>query len=422
MNLPAAPPISKQALGVYWNQREVGYLQRVDERSREYVFAYSSETSPPISLSLPLEQRRFDSAASRPFFEALLPEGAIRDQIASQLKLAASDSFGLLAALGRDCAGALQIAESSRMSQTPSVQWLDDRELDQLIEEIPRHPLGIQRDDEHLRLSLAGVQRKAVLVRDANGRFGKPLDGMPSTHILKPDLRDGSYPGLAANECFCMRLAAYCGLASASVELLTLAGRPCLVVERFDRELSSWPPRRLHQEDLCQALGLTPDFKYQHSGWRLPSYKGLAELLSVHSLEPGVDRLAGAQAAVFHFLVGNADAHAKNISLLHLAKGVRLAPLYDVVSTAVYPELSNELALSIGDELDPEAISSIHWSDLAQDFGLSAAPFARSRRRLAKRVSTQAVKLRDDAHAEGWHHPCIERIIEVIAARSQRVI
>jgi serine/threonine-protein kinase HipA len=408
-------------LGVYWDGREVGQLQRVDERSREYVFAYTPQASRPISLSLPLERKSFDSAASCPFFEALLPEGAIRDQIAGQLKLAASDSFGLLTELGRDCAGALQIAESSRMSQTPSVQWLDDRELDALIEQIPRHPLGIQRDDEHLRLSLAGVQRKAVLVREQSGRFGRPLDGMPSTHILKPELPDNGYPGLAANECFCMRLARRCGLSSASVELLTLAGRPCLAVKRFDRELSSWPPRRLHQEDLCQALGLTPDFKYQHEGWRLPSYQGLAELLSAHSLQPGVDRLAGAQAAVFDFLIGNADAHAKNISLLHHAHGVRLAPLYDVVSTAAYPELSRELALSVGDELDPNKISSIHWSDLAEDFSLNTSAFARVRRQLAERVAAEAVGLRDKARAESWHHPCIDVILDVIAARGPLV-
>lgn len=417
-------------LGVYWDRSEIGRLQRVDERSREYFFAYAADASRPISLSMPVERKRFDSAASRPFFEALLPEGAVRDQIASQLKLAASDSFGLLTELGSDCAGALQIVERRRMSQTPSVQWLDDRELQELIEEIPRHPLGIQRDDERLRLSLAGVQRKAVLVRETNGRFGRPLYGMPSTHILKPELpdggylgpADGGYPGLAANEYFCMRLAQRCGLSTASVELLTLAGRPCLVVERFDRKLSRWPPHRLHQEDLCQALGITPDFKYQHRGWKRPSYRGLAELLSAHSLEPGIDRLAGANAAVFHFLVGNADAHAKNISLLHLDGGVRLAPLYDVVSTAAYPWLNRELALSVGDELDPDAISSVHWSDLAEDFELNASGFTRARRKLVHRVLGEAALLRDEANAEGWHHACIESILDVIEARSERVL
>jgi serine/threonine-protein kinase HipA len=245
---------------------------------------------------------------------------------------------------------------------------------------------------------------------------------MPSSHILKPELPRSDYPGLARNECFCMRLAGRCGLPTAQVELVEAAGRPCLVVERFDRDLRTWPHGRSHQEDLCQALGLTPDFKYQREGWQLPSYRALADLLDGHSRSPGLDRLAGARAAVFHFLLGNADAHAKNISLLHAPEGLRLAPLYDVLSTAAYPELSTELSLSIGDELDPEAITSIHWSDLAEDFGLNAQAFERERRRLAETLAAEAPRLREEARAEGWDHRCIETILEVIAARAPRVV
>jgi serine/threonine-protein kinase HipA len=408
------------SLGVYWDGEEVGRLERVDERSREYSFRYT-DASRPISLSLPLSTRPFSAAESRPFFDALLPEGAIREQVASQLKLAASDSYGLLAELGRDCAGALQIVDAERISAPASVRWLDDDELAALVEELPRHPFGMRAGDEHLRLSLAGVQHKAVLVRDGSGRFGEPRDGMASSHILKPELPDSDYPGLARNEYFCMRLAARCGLSSANVTLVTPGGRTCLVVERFDREILTCPPRRVHQEDLCQALGLTPDFKYQKPGWKLPSYRALADLLDTHSSSPGLDRLAGAQAAVFHFLVGNADAHAKNISLLHSREGVRLAALYDVVSTAVYPELSTELALSIGDELDPDAITMVHWSDLADDFGLNAGAFEQTRRRLCDTVAAEAPRLRDEALAQGWHHPCIDTILDVIAARRPRV-
>ena len=409
------------SLGVYWDAQEIGMLERVDERSREYAFRYT-QPSRAISLSLPLSQEMFTPAQSRPFFEALLPEGAVRDQIASQLKLAASDSFGLLAELGRDCAGALQIVDTTRMSDPPSVRWLDESELDALVQELPRHPLGIQGEDEHLRLSLAGVQHKAVLVRDEHGRFGKPLDGMPSSHILKPELPASGYPGLATNECFCMRLAARCGLSTAGVELITAAGRPCLVVERFDREQSTWPHRRVHQEDLCQALGLTPDFKYQKEGWQLPSYRALADLLDERGPSPGLDRLAGAQAAVFHYLVGNADAHAKNISLVHTRDGVRLAPLYDVVSTAVYPDLSTDLALSIGDERNPDAITSIHWSDLANDFSLNSGGFERVRRELLDRVAIEAPRLRDEARANDWYQPSIDSILAVITARGARVV
>lgn len=409
------------SLGVYWDGEEVGRLERTDERSREYAFQYT-QPARSISLSLPMSQQQFSPAESRPFFEALLPEGAVRERIASQLKLAASDSYGLLTELSRDCAGALQIVEAKPMSEPPMVQWLDDRELDALIEELPQHPLGMRVADERLRLSLAGVQHKAVLVRDGSGRFGKPLDGTPSSHILKPELRGSEYPGLASNEYFCMRLAARCGLSSAGVELITAAGRPCLVVERFDREQVTLSHHRLHQEDLCQALGLTPDFKYQRAGWRLPSYRALAELLDLNSPWPGLDRLAGAQAAVFHFLVGNADAHAKNISLLHVRDGVRLAPLYDVVSTAAYPELSTELALSVGDELNPDAITQVHWSDLANDFGLNPGSFERVRRELVDTVAVEAPRLRDEARAQGWHDPSIEEILDVIAARAPRVV
>lgn len=408
------------SLGVYWHRDEIGKLQRVDERSREYYFQYTGSAR-AISLALPISAEPFTPAQTRPFFEALLPEGAVRERIAGQLKLAASDSYGLLSELGRDCAGALQILEAKRMSETPSVRWLDEDELDALIRELPRHPLGIHAHDERLRPSLAGVQNKAVLLRDDAGVFGKPLDGMPSTHILKPEPSGGDYPGLAVNEYFCMRLAARCDLPVAAVQLIEIAGHPCLVVQRFDRELSSFPPTRVHQEDLCQALGLTPDFKYQKEGWRLPSYAALAGLLDEHSPSPGLDRLAGAQAAVFHYLVGNADAHAKNISLIHGEDGVHLAPLYDVVCTAAYPELDTDLALSIGDELDPDSITSIHFADLADDFSLNATAFERTHANLGERVALQAPSLRDEALEEGWHDPCIERVLDVIASRVPRV-
>ncbi len=415
-------------LGVYWDGREVGRLDRVDERSPEYTFSYTRAPQ-AISLSLPLRNERFEPSECRPFFEALLPEGVVRERIAQQLKLVVSDSFALLAELGRDCAGALQIMQEGAELDAPSMAWLEGRELDALIEELPRHPLGIDVGDRRLRLSLAGVQNKAVLVRDSAGRFGKPLAGMPSSHILKPQPSAGGertgtegYPGLAVNEYFCMCLAARCGMSAAPVELVTLAGRPCLVVERFDRDLSVWPPRRIHQEDLCQALGLTPEFKYQKEGWRLPSHRALAEVLNDHGAAPGVDRLAAARAVVFNFLIGNADAHAKNISLTHTENGVRLSPLYDLVATAVYPDLSPELSLGIGDELNPDAISSIHWLDLAEDFGLNATAFARIRGGLVESVRAESVRLRDEARVEGWHHPCIEGILDVIDARSPRVV
>lgn len=408
------------SLGVYWDGVEAGRLKRVDERSREYSFSYSN-LERPISLSLPTDQPSFTAAESRPFFEGLLPEGVLREEIANQLRLAASDSYGLLAAIGWDCAGALQITAGEPPSEHPEVRWLEDEELDQLVEDLPRRPLGMRAAEERLRLSLAGVQRKAVLVGDGNGHFGEPLGGMPSTHILKPEAPGGEYPGLPVNEYFSMTLARRCGLDVANVELIATAERPCLVVERFDRDRSTDPARRVHQEDLCQALGITPDFKYQQPGWRVPSYAGMADLLDRYSLRPGVDRLAVGRAAIFNFLLANADAHARNFSLLHQPGGVRMAPLYDLVCTGAYRELSTELSLAIGDEFDPAKIGAAQWSDLAYDLRLQPRAFERLRAELAVVVPAEANALREQARQEGWHHRTIDAVVAQIETRSKRL-
>ncbi|HXP28914.1 MAG TPA: HipA domain-containing protein [Solirubrobacteraceae bacterium] len=213
-----------------------------------------------------------------------------------------------------------------------------------------------------------------------------------------------------------MLLASRCRLRAAAVGLTSIADRACLVVERFDRERTE-PSLRVHQEDLCQALGLTPDFKYQLPGWRVPSFSALSNLLDEHSPFPGLDRIAAAKAAVFNFLIGNADAHAKNIALLYTREGVRLAPLYDLVSTACYPDLSTELAMGIGDELDPNAITSMNWADLAADFGLNAHAFEHVRREQAATVFAKAEELRDEARVAGWHRPILDQIVDVIGAR-----
>jgi serine/threonine-protein kinase HipA len=180
--------------------------------------------------------------------------------------------------------------------------------------------------------------------------------------------------------------------------------------------------RRRHQEDLCQALGLTPDFKYQQPDWALPSYAALGQLLNEHVSRPGADRLAVAQATLFHYLVGNADAHAKNISLLHEEGGrVRLAPLYDVACTAAYPELHRDLALSIGDVFDPEQIGETEWDDLGIDLGLGGAAFRKRRRAFTGQVLAAGSSLREEALRDGWHDPVIDAILDVISQRARRV-
>ncbi len=409
-------------LQVTWDRRAVGKLEKTgDAYSTEYRFRYADEGAPRISVALPVRLEPYTAWESQAFFEALLPEGTLRETLAGRFRLPLNDSFGLLEQLGRDCAGALQIAGSARMSEAPDVDWLDDEQIAQLVVDLPNRPLGMTPDGR-MRLSLAGVQRKAVLVRDRDGRFGEPLHGMPSTHLLKPEPADERYAGIATNEYFCMRLASAVGLPAADVELLTIADRRCLVVSRFDRDRATFPARRLHQEDLCQAIGIPPGFKYAAPDRPRPSFRDIADVLIAHGSQPGRDRLTTSRMALFNFLIGNADAHGKNVSFLHDDRErVRLAPLYDLVSTTVWPALDRRLALSIGDEFDPAEITFVSFDELAADLGLVTRSFARDRARFVARTAAAARDLLGVAKRDGWHHPMLGRVVELISARAAQV-
>jgi serine/threonine-protein kinase HipA len=218
-----------------------------------------------------------------------------------------------------------------------------------------------------------------------------------------------------------MRLATAVGLPVAEVELVTIAGRPCLVVTRFDRDRDVVPARRLHQEDLCQAIGLPPGFKYASPDRPRPCFKDIADVLDRYGSQPGRDRLTAGRMAVFNFLVGNADAHGKNVSFLHGGGGrVRLAPLYDLLSTAAWPDLDRDLAIAIGDEFNVDAITSVSFDDLAADLGLNVAAFSRERREFVADLGVAARDLLGVARRDGWHHPVLDATAAVIAYRTLR--
>ena len=199
--------------------------------------------------------------------------------------------------------------------------------------ELPKTPLLAGEDG--IRLSLAGAQGKAaVAIRD--GSYLLPVGGSPSTHILKPDSE--RFPGLVENEFFCMRLAAALGLDVAPVEIAAAGSIRFLQVSRYDRRpdgAEGWT--RIHQEDFCQALGIAPELKYQNEGG--PGFKECFKLIRANSSIPVYDVLKLFDAVVFNFLIGNNDAHGKNFSFLYDGDETRLAPLYDLVSTELYPDL-----------------------------------------------------------------------------------
>jgi serine/threonine-protein kinase HipA len=316
--------------------------------------AYSDEAlerwprnSPLISCSLPLGPKPLEAAA---FCKGLLPEGRALQVMADQARLATSDTFDLLARYGRDVAGALVISGEEPEPRRFGVEPYTPESLLEQVEDLEDHPLGSHDDSE---LSLAGLQDKLLLVRLEDGSWGRPLRGRPSTHILKVDnLR---YPGLIEAEAHCLLLARAVGLTDTEVELASIGETRCLIVSRFDRAVDGKQVRRIHQEDLLQALGIDPErnrrrAKYEAGGG--PRLKNAAQLLDSYAPEPRrqLDRLVA--ATTFTALIGNADAHAKNLALLHRSPGeIELAPLYDTVPTALWPRLRPEAAMAIGGQV-----------------------------------------------------------------------
>lgn len=381
-------PRKAKRLGVWYAGRHVAELEQrkaFDIRCRytEDAFDQWAMSSPVISCSLPLQTRAQDATA---FCVGLLPEGQALQALAGRAKLPVNDTFGLLARYGRDVAGALVIADDQPEEQRFDVDPYTDDGLAEAVEGLDEHPLGV---DDESELSLAGLQDKLLLVRLDDGRWARPLHGRPSTHILKRD--DLRYPGLVDAEAACLRLAAHLGLTTVETELVTLADRRCLIVSRFDRQRDGDVVRRIHQEDLCQATGTDPNArrgraKYQDAGG--PSFRDVATLLDRYAIDgpAQLDRLV--QVATFTVLIGNADAHAKNLALLHdRPETVTLAPLYDTVPTALWLKLRTAAAMTIGpqhelnlvtlDDIVAEARNWAHPAERARDAAVDLAGRAR---------------------------------------------
>lgn len=318
-----------------------------EARTGKLALQYSGEAleqwrlnTPVLSVSLPLRMNRYPPGVATPYLEGLLPEGEARTTLEQHFTVRRGDTYGLLAAIGRDCAGAVVLQpqdEPPPGAPAGLVDWIDDEALVAAVADLPARPLGAGED---VRVSLAGQQAKLLLARRADGRWGIPRGGHPSTHILKPE--DARYPGMAANEAFCLRAASALGLTTVEVETLLVDNRPVLAVTRYDRATGAdGTVRRLHQEDTCQALAIDTsrsDSKYEvHGGPRLAQVADILDRLN-GKIEQ-LDLLL--QVATFTVAVGNADAHGKNLSLLNDPVGtIRLAPLYDVMSTIHYPHVS----------------------------------------------------------------------------------
>jgi serine/threonine-protein kinase HipA len=322
--------------------------------------------TPLLSLSLPVRPERFSQGIVTPFLDGLLPEGQSRLAVADDFDLSPRDTFGMIGAIGRDCAGAVVIRPAEDAAPPPpttaSAERLSNEQIEQLVRNLPTAPLGV---DERVRLSLGGVQQKLLLTKMPDGSWGRPVDGTPSTHIIKPEL--ARFPGSVENEAFCMRVAKRLGLSVADVDVFGIGSRSLLAVRRYDRIVhADGTLERVHQEDFCQAFGILPDNKYQERGG--PSLKRIAQTVADVAAPESVLELA--KAMVLNTLVANGDAHGKNFSVLHEPSGtLRLAPLYDVLCTLDYGV--DELAMYIDNVHRVNRVNSACLVNEIESWGVS---------------------------------------------------
>lgn len=409
--------MAKPALEVYLDGTLTGALLRKDNGNLQFRYdgAYVEANGPPLSLNLPLQTEAYPHRHCLAFFGNLLPEEDVRSQVALATGISAANDYRLLERFGGDVAGAVTLLPSDRTDEEPepdSLETLSPERLNEVLTELPQRPLAVDEKGE-VRMSLAGAQSKLPVVEVEEGYALPHGSGHPTTHILKPE--PSRFPGLVTNEFFCMRLAAEVGLQVAEVTRdETTSGLPFLIVTRYDRDLTHDPIRRLHQEDICQALGKLYVEKYQHEGG--PGVRDAMALID-RSAVPARDREQFWMALVFNVLIGNCDAHGKNYSLLYYSPAPSLAPLYDLLSTAVYGELTKRLAMSIDGATELEDVTPVAWAQLAEEVGF--AP-----RFLKQRMEpfVEQILIASEGLSKGHEHadPLVGEIVSGIRKRAER--
>ena len=360
---------SDYRLAVLWDDETVGHI--TPARNGGLTFAYAQNwldgTARPISLSLPCDEKSFDEVRSTAFFENLLPEEEQYQELCSKARLSPRDIYGFLEHYGKECAGALVIANEWEADEPlPNMGYCDvTEELERGLAENILQPQANLISKMGTRLSIAGAQNKLPVLWKGNRFFVPEADSFaPTNAILKP--ASPRFPDLHKNELFCMKLARAVGLDVPDAALVSFGDSLAYVVKRYDRVEVEGGIKRLHQEDFCQALGVSRVHKYEEN--RGPGFAACGQLL----LRPEVFDAAGARdnlirCVLFNYLIGNCDAHAKNFSLIYdKDAGVRLAPFYDLVSTRVYPNLSPRFAMSIGKTWEYDEINKDSWKRFAK--------------------------------------------------------
>lgn len=403
--------IKKNQLSIRLHGKPVGVLEQ--DSVGKKTFHYNEDTKTPISLGMPIREENYGEEQCEAFFGGLLPESeTARRIIGKKYGASPNNSFALLKAIGYDCAGAISchsMDESVEAHRSVPLEGIkvSDNELYAHIQSLHTKPLFI--DVEGLRLSLAGVQDKAAVCLIDN-HIAFPKDGCPTTHILKP--ASPYYPGLAQNEYFCLKIAKRIGLAVSNVDLRKIKDIIFLLVERYDRRIANGHIERIHQEDFCQALSIVTSNKYENEGG--PGIKACFDLL-MQTTQPALDRNKLAAAIVFNYLIGNMDAHGKNFSLLHyFPSNIRLAPLYDTVSTRVYDNLTPKMAMKIGSKYDADQVLARHWEQLCNTSGYRYVSMVNLIKQLCGEIEKAIEIEKNELKAKDFYNSIVDKVIKAI--------
>lgn len=341
-----------------------------DAQTTRLAYADTWLSSPdrfPISLAMPPRPEPYDGELVLPWLMNLLPEGEPLRAMTRALGAAPEDALGLIARTGNDLAGALSIAPQQPQGEEGYRPIPDPDALQRVITELPARPFLVGEDG--VSMSLAGAQDK-LPVAVIDGQIAVPINGAPSTHILKPD--NPRLPGSVQNEALCMVLANRMGLDVAPVTTGVAGERSYLLVSRYDRAGTGNDVRRLHQEDFCQALARPPAAKYEFNGTgtRGPSIADMFALVRQHMTARDITRLL--DAVILNIAIGNVDSHAKNYSILLGPGAPQLAPLYDLMSGLAWANITQNHAQAIGGQRRGRHIYGRHWRRMAEAAGLAA--------------------------------------------------
>lgn len=412
-------------LDVLLGDSTVGRLTRA--KSGRLTFSYddawrADRQAYPLSISMPLVESHFEHGIVLPYLWGLLPDNErILDAWGKRFQVSSASPFGLLAAIGNDCPGAVRFLPSDRRATSNDgrggIDWLSERDVAERLRELRRDPAAWRAANDSGQFSLGGAQAKTALTYDGK-RWGVPRGRRPTTHILKPGLSE--LEGHVENEHFCLALAASLGLPVARSTVEHFDDEVAICVERFDRVREGAAVTRVHQEDCCQALGVLPDRKYESTGG--PGVADIVGLLRQRALRAVEDLTALLRAIAFNWLIGGTDAHAKNYSVFVLRGGaVRLAPFYDIASFLPYAPHGLQkvkLAMKIGGKYRLLEIGVHAWKKLAKEVATEddamRAMVSTMCTELPDHVSTTLARMKK----ERLEHPVLPKLATLLQARA----